>query len=420
MVFYSLCLSGLIWQGTQISVNYFTFDTIKDIKVSMPSETDNSGRRLNICFRNDEVLNMNRFIEYIYSQNVTNRDYIDNIWSKQAFLEKMSASNRFNVSYSPSELFSSFIGRKLRKESTETTKKFILGSRICYQIAYTGVLTLDKHNIKNATNVFISVGEALPIFDYNKLLPVSRVSGMLSKLTICSHYYTLVRMSWPYVDDCKDYMALKVSNRLRAVGCCINDGTVSVSTSSIQTKVITSNNMGDGKGIAFDRTLKSEFLLNCSRKYPKPDCNETTYLFITRREQHKTTDNHTMIDIRIGDDINPSFLITSKPRIDDIEYVTYILGAFGSWLGFSFLMLNPVPYMIVIENNRASSESTPKTNEIKRFKNRMLVLEHSRYRHEDQFLEMRNIMDAQKVIIDSLKLTQRKLANEVQLLRNNE
>ena len=36
----------------------------------------------------------------------------------------------------------------------------------------------------------------------------------------------------------------------------------------------------------------------------------------------------------------------SKPKIDDIDYVTYILGALGSWFGFSFIGINPIPYLL--------------------------------------------------------------------------
>lgn len=40
------------------------------------------------------------------------------------------------------------------------------------------------------------------------------------------------------------------------------------------------------------------------------------------------------------------------PRIDTISYVTYILGAIGSWIGFSFIGINPIPNFIKIDPNQ--------------------------------------------------------------------
>lgn len=41
----------------------------------------------------------------------------------------------------------------------------------------------------------------------------------------------------------------------------------------------------------------------------------------------------------------PSFRIASKAKIEDIDLITYILGALGSWIGFSFLGFNPIPFL---------------------------------------------------------------------------
>lgn len=53
-------------------------------------------------------------------------------------------------------------------------------------------------------------------------------------------------------------------------------------------------------------------------------------------------------------DVNVSYYIESKPRIDNIDYDTYVLGAMDSWLGFTFLMLNPVLYCMKIKPSNIS------------------------------------------------------------------
>ena len=59
---------------------------------------------------------------------------------------------------------------------------------------------------------------------------------------------------------------------------------------------------------------------------------------------------------------SPSYVIESKPRIDHVDYVTYILGALGSWLGFSFLAFNPIPYFFNKKGEQGSSSERAHPN----------------------------------------------------------
>ena len=50
----------------------------------------------------------------------------------------------------------------------------------------------------------------------------------------------------------------------------------------------------------------------------------------------------------------------SKARINIIDFITYVMGALGSWIGFSFLLINPVPFIFKIKDTAISdSEATP-------------------------------------------------------------
>lgn len=87
-----------------------------------------------------------------------------------------------------------------------------------------------------------------------------------------------------------------------------------------------------------------------------------------------------------AEDTEPSFVIKSKPRIDNIDYVTYIFGAFGAWLGFSFISINPVPYLFQIKKGKTKI-SNPHSNqiEIKRIKS-LLYMQRTRYRAHQKHL----------------------------------
>lgn len=44
---------------------------------------------------------------------------------------------------------------------------------------------------------------------------------------------------------------------------------------------------------------------------------------------------------------DPSIRVISMPKIDQIDYVTFILGSIGAWLGLSVLNLNPVSFILL-------------------------------------------------------------------------
>lgn len=121
--------------------------------------------------------------------------------------------------------------------------------------------------------------------------------------------------------------------------------------------------------------INPDSLINCTKLYPKHDCNQTTFLFQDSINSYHWGYNVTYVSIEIKPDIEPSFLIISKPRIDNIDYVTYIFGTFGFWFGFSFIMINPVLWFFAIETKQSESEN----NEISLLNNRLVVLENEKY-----------------------------------------
>ena len=53
----------------------------------------------------------------------------------------------------------------------------------------------------------------------------------------------------------------------------------------------------------------------------------------------------------------PSIDIVSKPQLDKIEYLTFICGAIGTWLGISFMDLNAIHFLF-----RVKQDGDEKTN----------------------------------------------------------
>lgn len=110
--YHCLCLSGLIWQITQISINFFKFDVIKDINVVMSDELWKMSRVTYICFPNHNI-----FDEKKYSDSFDRRSKFDrrisrlsmfkmDDGSKQMFSKYSKIEERFAISPQVSDIYS--------------------------------------------------------------------------------------------------------------------------------------------------------------------------------------------------------------------------------------------------------------------------------------------------------------------------
>ena len=102
----------------------------------------------------------------------------------------------------------------------------------------------------------------------------------------------------------------------------------------------------------------STYFRKCAHSLPGSEC--FLKLFFTNYEKRKLSqqiNNDKRLNFRLTYDYDPSFVIESKPRIDNTEYVTYIFGALGSWVGFPFILINPVPYLMRINEDSSSIET---------------------------------------------------------------
>ena len=97
-LYHLLCLSGLIWQVTQISVNFFKFDV--NINIYTPDETTNQNKVLDHCSLNHEIVNNRSYyksaIELFKNPNNSIPKNI-NIKNKEYIVRHLSMRNRFSI-----------------------------------------------------------------------------------------------------------------------------------------------------------------------------------------------------------------------------------------------------------------------------------------------------------------------------------
>lgn len=384
-IFRSLCLSGLVWQITQISINFFQFDIIKDINVVMPEDSVEVKKVLYICFENSELLSYGRYIDMLESKGKTSgmfkrlSEQKDFISGKLLILQKLTIAERFSISNNITTILDDSV-----MGFFDDTVQFILGSKMCYQ---TQILTdgpeILKTFLTNVSSIGVSKSHRLPLFDNRRLLSLSYFGSQNTsiEISLTSYTFSLQRSASPYVEHCIDYNQTRYRSRLGAIVTCENQ------------KVLTKNQLSDLKIIRRSER-NSNYTINYiskkeSRKCPDVhknlDCHQIVY--ITSASSPKTIFGETgTLKLNLVEDTEPSFVIKSKPRIDNIDYVTYIFGAFGAWLGFSFISLNPVPYLLEIKKGKTKT-SNPHSNqmEIKRIKS-LLYMQRTRYQANQKHL----------------------------------
>ena len=106
-------------------------------------------------------------------------------------------------------------------------------------------------------------------------------------------------------------------------------------------------------------TLLDADYIACKTMYHiHDDCNqEVIFTQVSAQNDASIKINTNNITLLIVEGNQPSFKIVSKPKIDDIDFITYIFGALGSWFGFSFLACNPIPFILKVQDGSSSKEA---------------------------------------------------------------
>lgn len=360
IILYTICLLGLAWQITQISINYFAFDVVSDIKIIMPEEIHGT-KSLNLFFPIYEVKNETIF---------------EKIWKKYFPNHSISVSNEIEIirdTFTLEDLLDIAISpTKLFKNITNETIVSICGRLIGYHIPnilFNSRTYLNQKYLLNVSFAFLTVGGTFPDIDIHRFLPATELGDTDRRISISieSHSYFVTKLSFPYVDDCINYSKFGFRNQDDAIIKCVRN----ISTLY---GFMTRNDSSFLQSRSLMRTDSAkEHLRGCDLKYHKGDCmKESIFTIIHQYMQPRVNKTNTEL-IRIDDIDNlielymekgnePSFKVESKPRINLIDFITYILGAMGSWLGFSFIACNPIPYFLKV-NIEATSKIKSKPDQ---------------------------------------------------------
>lgn len=292
---------------------------------------------LNVCFRNIEAINYSRLVDYANSNNLSMMDH-------RVLEYSTKFKNRFEISYKFDEL---------SERLYFSISRYIHPPNICYQVQGIGQEFDIKRNIINNVT-FIQVGYSLGypnIHDYDNFVSLYNIGVLETKEVVAKqNTFVIKKLEYPYTDNCLYYTKIDIEKLF--IQCTIDKYNAlgrSIYVSEYESK--------------YENLTYSDSTIGCSEITPDNDkCDRVAIFSYIQKEdiEHSNLGNDY---INIAGDWGdlPQFVIQSKPRIDNIDYVTYIFGTFGSWIGFSFLMLNPIPLFFVSDKSSNIVDPTPDT-----------------------------------------------------------
>lgn len=344
-------------------MNYFRFDVVSDIKVVMPEEVSDNNV-LNVCFKYYEVMNFEQFMNMLVKYNISGT----NLFEEQAALDKkILIKDIFKITLDADQIFS-----KPNNDSLDITKLILL-RLVCYRIDdmnVTKYINVKQDDLDNVTMATISYTPKIKMIDRERMQFVTEIRkrNISSCVLIRFNAYSITKLSWPYVDECANYTDLGFINRNDAVNHCTNERKIA-RDGAIYRGISQKNNSKyvdyrfAGNVDVYDR---DKFM--CKIKYDAyDDCFKETIFTQVIINDAPTMNNQPTISLEVDDSTLPSYKIRSKPMINDIDFLTFIFGALGSWLGFSFLLINPIPHLFKVNDMDCQKRHrSPEHSEFKR------------------------------------------------------
>ena len=366
LFYHSLCLSGLIWQVTQISINFFEFDVNKDINIRMPSEFDyKAGTSVYFCFKMDQFFDQEQFrdLMLVWSKsNKTDKRSVVDKWLQKGMSPSVAYSFRRHATVG--EIFQAVLNESIFRESSII--EILFEHKICFTSSKTelGPIFLGDRYTKrrnrvnrvldNVTSVFVALGDNYPYFDPQSLIEIDNIRK-IGVLLLRSYSYNIIKKEFPYSDKCYEYRLSKIVNQYEAIIKCREE--LPGNKVASYYRIISKNDFH-----VYNLTRDSRLRDGKCNQQP-PDCNRTVHFTSFRMDMRGGNFSDLDLFIVPEEGKDPSFTLVSKPRIDNIDYVTFILGALGSWLGFSFLGINPVPYLLTVANVTPSNQVQDLSNQ---------------------------------------------------------
>ena len=376
-LFLILAFAGLIWQLVCICQLYFQYKVVTRTTVFIP--TIINPMALNLCVKMSPILNY----EGIRNSTANNWTYdaiISEQQSETKLLHDLTVEQMFK--FTPQEddvvdevtFTNSSLSSKIEIEGNDAKKlvkvdKYLYMVYVCYRISLIGDEPLSlqhftsslyssgmirfyqfSERFKRSNSIRFAVGPIdeipfrgltiSPYFfrEYNDTIKEAKYSFFVS------HHYSMIieSLEYPFETLCYNYTNIGFKEEMQCTKSCITNKTwnrfkklpfTAAITVSSKNKVLS--------GIDLEDTDKDRDFINiqadCARKEcSRPSCRDTQYFTVTDSFSRPYFQWKHVVPVQT------SFIISSRPQLTLVEFITYILGTISTWTGLSIISMNPI------------------------------------------------------------------------------
>lgn len=182
----------------------------------------------------------------------------------------------------------------------------------------------------------ISVGITSPFKSLNRNQLAGVMINQIANMTVYFDAFHISKLTYPYTDNCIDYTVLGYRDRHHYA--IVNESKHELLNENEMVwkhsyrDMFPADTRIDYKGIT---SSKAKNVVNLTGY--QHDCRYSFYVITIRQK----LDKFTGIIIRIGARTTSSLSAISSPRIDGIDYISFVLGALGTWFRFAFINFDP-------------------------------------------------------------------------------
>ena len=337
ILFHSLCLSGLIWQLTQVSITYFHYEVVSDIKFIMP-EKDQFKKYLNFCFWASDTIRYDKYRKYLKKYGYENDSRIDQWGFKGDFIYKFLSMD---------EQLETVLDTEIEMDLMNERKAFLWTVLVCHQLNGKNdeIAVYTRTRMNNVSYIWMSTSWYPDDYSWERNVQIKHEVNTTSIINLAINSYYVHRLSSPFADECINFPKLHLKNKYHAMyNCTEKDGN---KTMMSQSRMVTK---GDEHLTTFKRGFK-HVMGDCG-KYNRSECySQTIFTQILSKNTFRPKDENYYYFIAFQQSNQPSTIVRSNAKIGFVDLITYIFGALGTWIGFSFLQLNPFPHLITVVRN---------------------------------------------------------------------
>ena len=378
-LFLILSFAGLVWQMVCICQLYFQYKVVTRTTVLIP--TIINPMALNLCVK----------IFYIFDyegiRNSTGKN-----WTYDTVLNDDKAANQLMheltieqmFKFSPEEndvvdqvaFTNSSLSTEVSVEGDEAKKlvkveKYLYMNYICYRISFIGDEPLPlrqftsllessgmirfykfSEKFKRSDVVKFAVGpvDDIPlrglmispyIFrEYNDTLKEAKYGYFVS------HHYSMEieSLEYPFETFCYNYTNIGFKEEMECTESCITNKTwdrfeklphtAAINVSS-KNKLLSGIDLEDTDNNRDYIKIQNDCVI---KKCYRPSCRDTQYFTVTDSFSRPFFRWKHVVPIQT------SFIISSRPQLTLVEFITYILGTISTWTGLSIISMNPIDF----------------------------------------------------------------------------